>query len=76
MKMLNITISDAEYAKYGISNNEISFSDLVDMVCKELMRKNLSSVINTAEKYGLSSISMEDITTEVHAVRKNAKNNS
>ena len=76
MKMLNITISDLEYAKFGITNNELSFSDFVDMISKELMKENLRLVVSAADTYGLSSMSMEDITTEVQAVRKNAKNYS
>ncbi len=76
MKTLNIAISDVEYTKFGITNNVLSFSDFVDIVSKELMRKNIESVIVAADKCGLSSMTMEDITTEVQAVRQNAKNHS
>jgi len=73
MKTLNIAISDVEYTKFGITNNILSFSDFVDMVSRELTKKNIESTIATAEKCGLSSMTMEDITAEVQAVRKNAK---
>jgi hypothetical protein len=73
MKTLNIAISDVEYAKFGITNNILSFSDFVDMVSKELMRNNMETAIKMADTSGLSSITMEDITTEVQAVRRNAK---
>jgi len=76
MKTLNIAISDIEYNKFGITNNVLSFSDFVDIVSKELMKKNLEKAVLTADKYGLSSMTMEDITTEVRAVRQNAKNNN
>ena len=76
MKTLNIAISDVEYAKFGITNNALSFSDFVDMVSKELMKKNMEAAIAQAESYGLSSMTMEDITTEVQAVRQNAKSNN
>jgi len=75
MKTLNIAISDVEYAKFGITNNVLSFSDFVDMVSKELMRENLEAAINAAETSGLSSMTIEDITAEVQTVRQNAKNN-
>ena len=75
MRTLNIAISDVEYNKFGITNNVLSFSDFVDMVSKELMKKNIKSAVEAAEKYGLSSMKMEDITAEVQAVRQNAKNN-
>jgi len=73
MKTLNIAISDVEYTKFGITNNVLSFSDFVDMVSKELMKKNIESAIMAAEKCGLSYMTMEDITTEVQAVRQDAK---
>ena len=60
MKTLNIAISDIEYTKFGITNNVLSFSDFVDMVSKELMRENLKAVTNTADIYGLSSITGEN----------------
>ena len=74
MKTLNITISDVEYTKFGISDNVLSFSDFVDIISKELMRENLETAIKSAETSGLSSMTTEDITTEVQAVRQNAKN--
>jgi hypothetical protein len=74
MKTLSVAISDVEYTKFGITNNVLSFSDFVDMVSKELMKKNIESAIAAADKYGLSSMTMEDITAEVQAVRQNAKN--
>jgi predicted CopG family antitoxin len=72
MKMLNITISDIEYDKFGLKNEKFAFSDFLDIVSKELMRQNLNECIELAEKYGLSSMSMEEITNEVNAVRNNA----
>jgi predicted CopG family antitoxin len=72
MKMLNITISDIEYDKFGIKSEMLAFSDFIDIVNKELMRRNLNECIELADKYGLSSMSMEEITDEVNAMRNNA----
>jgi predicted CopG family antitoxin len=72
MKMLNIIISDIEYDKFGLKNEKFAFSDFLDIVSKELMRRNLNECIELADKYGLSSMSMEEITNEVNAVRNNA----
>jgi predicted CopG family antitoxin len=72
MKTLNITISDIEYDKFGLKNENFAFSDFLDIVSKELMRRNLNECIALADKYGLSSMSMEEITNEVNAVRNNA----
>ena len=76
MKTLSIAISDVEYAKFGITNNILSFSEFIDIVSKELMRENLRAAINTAETCGLSSMTIEEITTEVKAARQNAKSHN
>jgi predicted CopG family antitoxin len=76
MKTLTISVSDLELNKFGIKKEQLSFSEFVDIVSKELVRQNLSKSIELAEKYGLSKLSMEDITKDVKAVRGNAKNHS
>ena len=74
MRTLNISISDLELDKFGIKKDKISFSEFVDLVSKELTRQTLNKCIELAEKYGLSRLTMDEITKEVKAVRKNAKN--
>jgi hypothetical protein len=76
MRTLSIAISDLEFNKFGIKSDKLNFSEFVDLVSKELTRQNLDKSIELAEKHGLSKLTMEDITKEVKAVRKNAKNNS
>jgi hypothetical protein len=72
MKMLAIAISDIEYDKFGLKNDKLAFSDFLDIVSKELMRRNLHECIELAEKYGPSSMSLDEIANEVNAVRNNA----
>lgn len=74
MKNLTVTISDLEYSKFGIKNEKISFSDFLELVSRELIRQNLYRSQELASKYGLSSMSMDEISEEVKAVRSNAKN--
>ena len=74
MKTLSISISDLEYNKFGIKDSNLNFTDFVDIVSKELTRQNLSKSVELAEKYGLSKMTMDEITNEVKAVRKDAKN--
>lgn len=74
MKTLNISISDLEYSKFGLQNDKLAFSDFVDLVSRELTRQTLNKCVELAGKYGLSKMTMEEITKEVKAVRKNAKN--
>ena len=76
MKMLNISISDAEYANFGITNNVLSFSDFVDIISRKIMRESMAATVNTTEACGLSAMTMDDISAEVQALRHNAKNNN
>jgi hypothetical protein len=75
MRTLNVSISDVEFNKFGIKNNELTFTEILDLVSKELMRQNLKKCIELAEKYGLSTLMLDDINDEIKAAR-DAKNNS
>lgn len=73
MRTISIDISDLEYQKFGLKTDRLSFSDFVDMVSRELSRQNLAKTVELAENYGLSSMTMDEISEEVKAVRnKNA----
>lgn len=74
MRTLSVSISDMEYNKFGLQNDNLTFTDFIDLVSKELMRQNLTKCITLANKYGISKMTMDEITNEVKAVRKNAKN--
>jgi hypothetical protein len=73
MKTLNIAISDIEYGLFGLPGERLNFTDFIDIVGRQLMRQNLNRSVALAEKYGLSSMTMEEITNEVNAVRQYAK---
>jgi hypothetical protein len=68
-----ISISDIEFNKFGIRKDNLTFTELVELISRELMRQNLNKCVELAEKYGLSSMTMDEINEEVKAVR-NAKN--
>ena len=74
MKTLTISISDIEYSKFGLKSDKLTFSDFIDLVSKELTRQNLDKCLELADKYGLSQLTMDEITNEVRTVRRNAKN--
>ncbi|NCA22759.1 MAG: hypothetical protein EBS86_16700 [Crocinitomicaceae bacterium] len=73
MRTINISISDIEFSKFGIKSENLNFTELIELVTKELTRQNLNKSLELAEKYGISKMTMEDITNEVKAVRSNAK---
>ena len=70
MRTLNVSISEYEYQKFAIKNDKITFTDFVDLVSKELIRQNLDKCLELADKYGLSKMTMDEITDEVKAVRR------
>jgi hypothetical protein len=74
MRTLSVSISDLEFNKFGIKDSKLNFTDFVDIVSKELTRQNSSKCIELAEKYGLSKMTMDEITNEVKAARKDSKN--
>lgn len=74
MRTLNVSISDIEYNKFGLKNERLNFTDFIDLISKELTRQNLNKCLELAEKYGISKMTMTEITNEVKAVRQNAKN--
>ena len=76
MRTLNVSISDIEYNKFGLNNDELTFSDFLEIVSKELIRQNLNKCLELADKYGLSKMTMDEISSEVKTVRRNAKNNN
>ena len=76
MRTLNVSISDIEYNKFGLKEERLTFTDFIDLVSKELTRQNLSKCIELADKYGISKMTMDEITNEVKAVRKNGKNSN
>ena len=73
MRTINISISDMEYNHLGIKNENITFSEFTELVKREVMRNNLNNCLTLAEKYGLSSMTINEINEEIKSVR-NAKN--
>jgi hypothetical protein len=73
MRTLNVSISDMEFNNLGIKNENITFTEFIELVRREVMRNNLNNCLALAEKYGLSSMTMNEINEEIKLVR-NAKN--
>ena len=75
MKTLNISISDLEFNKFGLKEENLSFSEFIDIVSNELSRQTLNECVDLAEKYGLSKMTMDAISEEVKAVRNGKARN-
>lgn len=76
MRTINIDISDLEFQKFGLKADRLSFSDFVDIISRELSRQNLAKTVELAERYGLSNMTMDEISDEVKVVRNNNAANS
>lgn len=70
MRTLSISISDVEYNQFGITTEQLTFSNFIDLVSEKLMQQNLNHCVALAEKYGLSAMTTDEITDEVKAVRR------
>ena len=73
MRTLNVSISDMEFNNLGIKNENMTFTEFTEIVRREVMRNNLNNCVALAEKYGLSSTTMNERNEEIKSVR-NAKN--
>jgi hypothetical protein len=62
-----------EFNILGIKNENITFTEFIELVRREVMRNNLNNCLALAEKVGLSSMTMNEINEEIKLVR-NAKN--
>ena len=69
MRTLNISISELEYNKFGLKEDNLSFSEFLDIVSRELMRQKLLKSVELSEKYGLSKMTMEEIDEEIKAFK-------
>jgi len=62
-----------EFNILGIKNENITFTEFIELVRREVMRNNLNNCLALAEKVGLSSMTINEINEEIKLVR-NAKN--
>lgn len=76
MRTISIDISDIEFQQFGLISDRLSFSEFVDIVSRELSRRNLAKTVELAERYKLSNMTMGEISNEVNAVRNNNADHS
>jgi hypothetical protein len=73
MQTLNVKISDTEYGAFGFSRTQMNFTDLLEIVEVKIAKRLLDESLYYAKECGLSNMTMDEISNEVRAVRKNAK---
>jgi hypothetical protein len=67
MKTLKISISERQYQQFGLKGKDFTFSELVRIVRKELLRPTLNV---TAKADSSPKTSKRDAITEAEVVRK------
>lgn len=73
--MRTVKVSESDYEKYNLGENEIKFTDLIESISREYARKTLLECKEIAKNVGLSTMTLDEINTEIQAIR-NAKNHS
>ena len=56
MRTLKISISEVEFNKFGLKEEKLSFSELLDIVSRGIARENLRESVKLGEKYGFSNL--------------------
>ena len=74
MKTLNIAISEKEFNQLGLNSTELSFSEFVDIVTREMAKRRLDESVKLAEKHNLSTMTLDEIANEINAERRNDQN--
>lgn len=75
MRTVQIKVSETDFQRYNLGSGEMKFTDLVELISREYTRKALLECNEIAKQVGLSKMTMDEINTEIKAVR-DAKSNS
>ena len=59
-------MSDVEYSTWGLSKNSFFFSEIADLIERQVARQALRCCVEMAEKNGLSSMTMDEINAEIN----------
>lgn len=73
MKSITVSISDNDFEKFGLKSRDYSFAELIKILDRALTENRLDKSLELAEKYGLSTMSLDEIDQEIASLRKNAK---
>jgi len=70
MRTISIQMSDVEYSAYGLPKNDFYFSEIVDLVERQVAREALRRSVEMAEQNNISAMTMDEINAEINAVRQ------
>jgi len=70
MRTISVQMSDVEYSTYGLPKSNFYFSEIVDLIERQMARQALGRSVEMAEENNLSSMTMDEINAEIKAVRQ------
>jgi hypothetical protein len=75
MHTIQLLVTETDLQKYNLKSGQIRFTDLVESIRREYARASLLECHAIAAEVGLSSMTLDEINAEIHAVR-NAQTHS
>lgn len=72
MKSITVNITDQDFSDFGLKpeTKQLDFEDLVKRIKAKLAKKAMLKSLVHANEAGLSDLTIEEINTEIDAVRK------
>lgn len=70
MKTILVDMSDEEFRQFADNSERISFNSLKKKVLSNALQKSVDDAVSSAQKHGLSTMTLAEIDAEVRAVRK------
>lgn len=72
MKSITVNITDQDFSDLGLKSEtkQLDFEELVKRIKAKLAKKAMLKSIVLANEVGLSDLTIEEINTEIDAVRK------
>jgi len=69
MRTLKVKVSESDFEKYKLREDEIKFTDLIEVISLEYARQALLECNEIAKNVGISKMSLDEINEEIKAAR-------
>jgi len=74
MKTVTVLIEEKDFFDYSFNNDTILFDELKKIMTKKIIKQAILKCQQIAQKTGLSNLTMDEINSEIKAVRNNVNN--
>jgi len=69
MRTLKVKVSESDFEKFKLREDEIKFTDLMEVISREYARQALLECNEIAKNVGISKMSLDEINEEIKAAR-------